>query len=218
MFINSPSNPTGKVLGVDHLRKVVQWARERDVIVAADECYLSLVWEGEAPSILDSRVCDGDFSNLLALHSLSKSSSLAGYRSGFVVGDPALVAELLAVRKHAGLMMPMPVQSATTYALEDDAHEQRQRDIYRSRRSILAAAVTAAGLRIDDSEAGLYLWATRGEDCRATVDWFAERGILVAPGEFYGPAGRKHVRIALTATDAAINEAAVRLQAAGGAQ
>lgn len=211
LFLNSPSNPTGKVLGVDHLRKVVQWARERDVIIAADECYLGLVWEGEAPSILDPRVCDGDFTNLLALHSLSKSSSLAGYRSGFVVGDPQLVAELLALRKHAGMIMPMPVQAATAFALGDDAHEARQREIYRARRARLKPAVEAAGLRIDDSEAGLYLWATRDEPCRDTVDWFADRGILVAPGEFYGPAGARHVRIALTARDEAVDAAVARL-------
>lgn len=211
VYINSPSNPTGKVLGVDHLRKVVEWARERGVIVASDECYLGLVWEGEAPSILDPRVSGGDFSNLLALHSLSKSSSLAGYRAGFVAGDPELVAELLAVRKHAGMIVPMPVQTAMTHALNDDAHVDAQRERYCARRALLAPAVEAAGLRIEDSEAGLYLWATRDEPGRATVDWFAERGILVAPGEFYGPRGEQFVRIALTATDEAVAEAARRL-------
>ncbi|WP_333617858.1 succinyldiaminopimelate transaminase [Dietzia sp.] len=212
VYINSPSNPTGKVLGVDHLRKVVGWARERGAIVASDECYLGLVWEGEAPSILDPRVCDGDFSNLLALHSLSKSSSLAGYRAGFVAGDPELVAELLAVRKHAGMIVPMPVQTAMTHALTDDAHVDAQRERYRARRALLAPAVESVGLRIENSEAGLYLWASRDEPGRATVDWFAERGILVAPGEFYGPRGEKFVRIALTATDEAVAEAARRLE------
>ncbi|HHX84334.1 MAG TPA: succinyldiaminopimelate transaminase, partial [Actinomycetales bacterium] len=181
LLLNSPSNPTGKVLGVDHLRKVVGWARERGVIVASDECYLGLVWEGEAPSILDPRVCDGDHTGLLALHSLSKTSSLASYRAGFVAGDPALVAELLTYRKHAGLMVPLPVQAAMTAALDDDAHESAQRERYRARRDVLKPAVEAAGFRIDDSEAGLYLWATRDEPCRDTVAWFAERGMLVAP-------------------------------------
>lgn len=212
LFINSPSNPTGKVLGTDHLRKVVEWARSRGVIVAADECYLGLVWEGSAPSILAPEVCDGDFTGLLALHSLSKSSSLAGYRSGFVAGDPALVDELLTLRKHAGYIMPMPVQAATTFALQDDAHVDAQRERYRRRRAELLPAVEAAGLRVDNSEAGLYLWATRDEPCRDTVDWLAGKGVLVAPGEFYGPRGGKHVRIALTATDAAITEAAKRLR------
>lgn len=211
LYLNSPSNPTGKILGIEHLRKVVGWARERGVIVASDECYLGLVWEGEAPSILDPRVSEGDHTGLLALHSLSKTSNLASYRAGFVAGDPALVAELLEVRKHAGLMMPLPVQSAMTAALADDTHEAEQRERYRDRRERLRPAVEAAGFRIDNSEAGLYLWATREEPCRDTADWFAQRGVLVAPGEFYGPAGAQHVRIALTATDATVDEAVRRL-------
>ena len=211
LFLNSPANPSGRVLGVDHLRKVVGWARERGVIVASDECYLGLCWEEQAPSILDPQVCEGDHTGLLALHSLSKSSSLAGYRAGFVAGDSRLVAELTTYRKHAGLMVPLPVQSAMVAALQDDEHENVQRELYRSRRARLKPAVEAAGLRIDHSEAGLYLWATRDEPCRDTVDWFAERGILVAPGEFYGPSGGRHVRIALTATDAAVAEAVARL-------
>ncbi|MBB1030800.1 succinyldiaminopimelate transaminase [Dietzia sp. SLG310A2-38A2] len=211
LYLNSPSNPSGRVLGVDHLRKVVGWARDRGVIVASDECYLGLVWEGEAPSVLDPRVCDGDHTGLLALHSLSKTSNLASYRAGFVAGDPSLVAELLAVRKHAGLMMPLPVQNAMTAALRDDAHEAEQRERYRARRELLLPAVQAAGFRVDDSQAGLYIWATRDEPCRETVDWFAGRGVLVAPGEFYGSAGARHVRIALTATDATVAEAVRRL-------
>ncbi|WP_070377704.1 succinyldiaminopimelate transaminase [Rhodococcus sp. WMMA185] len=211
VFVNSPSNPTGKVLGLEHLRKVVDWARGRGAIVVADECYLGLTWEGEALSILDPRVNDGDLTGLLAVHSLSKTSNLASYRAGFVTGDPALVAELLEVRKHAGMMVPLPIQSAMTAALTDDAHENEQRERYRRRREILLAAVRGAGFSVDNSEAGLYLWATRGQACRDTVDWFADRGILVAPGEFYGPAGRAHVRIALTATDERIAAAAERL-------
>ncbi|NLE81746.1 MAG: succinyldiaminopimelate transaminase [Rhodococcus sp.] len=211
IFVNSPSNPTGKVLGLDHLRKVVAWARERDAIVVSDECYLGLTWEGEALSILDERVNDGDLTGLLAVHSLSKTSNLASYRAGFVTGDPALVAELLEVRKHAGMMVPLPIQSAMTAALADDDHENEQRERYRRRREILLGAIREAGFTVDDSEAGLYLWATRGEPCRDTVDWFAERGILVAPGEFYGPRGGTHVRIGLTASDERIAEAAERL-------
>lgn len=211
LFLNSPSNPTGKVLGLEHLRKVVGWARDRGVIVASDECYLGLVWEGEAPSILDPRVCDGDHTGLLALHSLSKTSNLASYRAGLVAGDRDLIADLLTVRKHAGLIMPGPVQAAMSAALTDDVHEAGQRERYRARRARLRPAVEAAGLRIDHSGAGLYLWATRDEECRRTVDWFADRGILVAPGEFYGPAGARHVRIALTATDETIDAAVRRL-------
>ena len=205
------SNPTGKVLGVDHLRKVVSWARERGVIVASDECYLGLTWEGEAYSILDPRVCDGDHTGLLAIHSLSKVSNLASYRAGFFAGDTALIAELLAVRKHSGLMLPFPIQTAMTAALIDDTHVDAQRERYRARREVLLAAVTGAGFTVDDSEAGLYLWATRGESSRDTLAWLADRGILVAPGDFYGPAGAQHVRFALTATDERIAAAAARL-------
>ncbi|WP_280265891.1 succinyldiaminopimelate transaminase [Nocardia wallacei] len=211
IYLNSPSNPTGRVLGVDHLRKVVTFARERGAIVASDECYLGLAWDGRAVSVLDPEVCDGDHTGLLAIHSLSKTSNLASYRAGFVAGDPALVRELLEVRKHAGMMVPFPVQAAMTAALGDDAHEARQRERYRARREVLRKALQAAGFRIDHSEAGLYLWSTRGENCRTTLDWLAERGILAAPGDFYGPTGTDHVRIALTATDERIAAAAERL-------
>lgn len=213
VYINSPSNPTGKVLGVDHLRKVVGWARERGVLIASDECYLGLGWDAEPLSVLHPSVSEGDHSGLLAVHSLSKSSSLAGYRAGFVAGDPAVVAELLAVRKHAGMMVPTPVQSAMVAALDDDDHEREQRARYARRREALLPALRSAGFTVDDSEAGLYLWATRGEPCRDTVAWLAERGILVAPGEFYGARGSHHVRVALTASDERISAAAQRLSA-----
>jgi succinyldiaminopimelate transaminase len=213
VYINSPSNPTGAVLGTDHLRKVVGWARERGAIVASDECYLGLGWDAEPVSLLHPSVCDGDHTGLLAIHSLSKTSSLAGYRAGFVAGDRALIAELLAVRKHAGMMTPTPVQGAMVAALDDDAHEREQRARYERRRAALLPAVLAAGLTVDHSEAGLYLWATRGEPCRDTLAWLAQLGILVAAGEFYGPRGSQHVRIALTATDERIDAAVERLTA-----
>jgi succinyldiaminopimelate transaminase len=211
VYLNSPSNPTGRVLGVDHLRKVVGWARERGVLVASDECYLGLGWDAQPFSILHPDVCDGDHTGLLAVHSLSKSSSLAGYRAGFVAGDPAVVAELLAVRKHAGMMVPTPVQSAMVAALDDDAHEREQRGRYERRRAALMPALQSAGLTVEHSEAGLYIWATRGEPCRDTLAWLAEFGILAAPGEFYGPLGSHHVRVALTATDERIAAAVARL-------
>src|SRR6185312_14804112 len=213
VYLNSPSNPTGAVLGTDHLRKVVGWARERGAVVASDECYLGLGWDAAPVSLLHPSVCDGDHTGLLAIHSLSKTSSLAGYRAGFVAGDRALVAELLAVRKHAGMMMPTPVQGAMVAALDDDEHEREQRERYERRRSALLPAVQSAGFAVDHSEAGLYIWASRGEACRDTVRWLAQRGILVAPGEFYGPRGSHHVRIALTATDERIAAAASRLAA-----
>ena len=213
LYLNSPSNPTGAVLGPDHLRKVVGWARERGALVVSDECYLGLGWDAEPVSVLHPSVNDGDHTGLLAVHSLSKSSSLAGYRAGFVAGDPGVVAELLAVRRHAGMMVPTPVQAAMVAALDDDAHEREQRDRYARRRAALLPALRSAGLAVDHSEAGLYLWATRGEPCRDTVAWLAERGILVAPGEFYGPRGAAHVRVALTATDERIASAVERLRA-----
>jgi succinyldiaminopimelate transaminase len=211
VYLNSPSNPTGKVLGVEHLRKVMGWARERGALIASDECYLGLGWDAQPVSVLHPSVCDGDHTGLLAVHSLSKTSSLAGYRAGFVAGDPAVVAELLAVRKHAGMMVPTPVQAAMVAALDDDAHEREQRERYAQRRAALLPALRSAGLTVDDSEAGLYIWATRGEPCRDTVAWLAQRGILVAPGEFYGPRGSQHVRVALTATDERIAAAVQRL-------
>ncbi|MBK1788887.1 succinyldiaminopimelate transaminase [Prauserella cavernicola] len=211
LWLNSPSNPTGRVLGVDHLRKVVEWARERGTIVVSDECYLALAWESEPVSVLHPEVNGGSLDGLLAVHSLSKSANLASYRAGFVTGDPELVRKVLAVRKHAGMIVPRPVQEAMTVALTDDKALFVQRERYAGRREVLRTALQDSGFRIDHSEAGLYLWATRDEDSADTVGWLAERGILVAPGTFYGPRGGKHVRVALTATDERVSTAATRL-------
>lgn len=211
VYLNSPSNPTGRVLGIEHLRKVVGWARERGALVVSDECYLGLGWDAQPFSVLHPSVCDGDHAGLLAAHSLSKTSSLAGYRAGFVAGDPGLIAELLAVRKHAGMMVPTPVQAAMVAALDDDAHEKLQRERYERRRAAIMSALRSAGFVVEHSEAGLYIWATRGEPCGNSVAWFAQRGILVAPGDFYGPGGARHVRVALTATDERIAAAVQRL-------
>ncbi|MDA8436511.1 MAG: succinyldiaminopimelate transaminase [Actinomycetales bacterium] len=211
VWVNSPSNPTGRVLPAEHLAKVVAWARERDAIVVSDECYLELAWETTPVSILDERVCGGSFDNLLAVHSLSKRSNLAGYRAGLVLGDPALVRSMLEARKHLGLMVPAPVQAAAVAALGDDIHVAEQRHRYARRRDHLLSALLDAGFSIEHSEAGLYLWATRDESCWDTVGWLAERGILAAPGEFYGVAGARHVRVALTATDERIATAVRRL-------
>ncbi|MFY1704246.1 succinyldiaminopimelate transaminase [Micromonospora sp. WMMA1923] len=211
VWVNSPANPTGQVLPAAHLRKVVDWARERGAVVASDECYLPLGWTAEPVSVLSPEVCGGSYEGILAVHSLSKRSNLAGYRAGLVAGDPALVAELLKVRKHAGMIVPAPVQAAMVAALGDQAHADEQRERYRARRETLAAAFTAAGFTIEHSEAGLYLWLTRGEDCWQTVDWLARRGILVAAGAFYGPGGNQHVRVALTASDAHVAAVTNRL-------
>jgi succinyldiaminopimelate transaminase len=212
VWLNSPANPTGRVLPVAHLRKVVAWARERGAVVASDECYLEFGWEEQPTSVLHPDVCGGRYDGLLSVHSLSKRSNLAGYRAGFVAGDPALVAALLAVRRHVGLIVPRPVQAAMAAALADDEHVAVQRSRYAARREQLRAALHAAGFTVDHSAAGLYLWATRGTDCWSTVDWLAARGVLVAPGVFYGPTGDRHVRFALTATDERIAAAASRLR------
>lgn len=211
MWVNSPSNPTGKVLPAEHLRKVVQWARERGTILVSDECYFELGWDAEPVSLLHPDVCGGSHGGLLIVHSLSKRSNLAGYRAGFVAGDPALVQELLTVRKHAGMIPPAPIQVAMIAALGDDEHVVVQRERYAARRVALRSALEKSGFTIENSEAGLYLWATRGESAWDSVSWLAEQGILVAPGTFYGPAGGKHVRAALTATDERIAAAVSRL-------
>ena len=211
VWLNSPSNPTGEVLGPDRLAAVVAWGREHDVLVASDECYLELGWDAEPVSVLHPSVCGGSTEGVLALHSLSKRSNLAGYRAGFAVGDQAAVAAVIEARKHIGLLVPGPVQAALVAALGDDAHVAVQRARYSARRTALKAAVEAAGFTVTHSQAGLYLWATRGEPCWDTVQALAELGILVAPGEFYGPDGAGHVRFALTATDERIAAAVARL-------
>lgn len=219
LWLNSPGNPTGAVLGVEHLRKVVDWARHRGVIVASDECYAELDWRDlprkeQAPSILDDRVCGGDHTGLLSVYSLSKQSNLAGYRAAWVAGDLSLVTQLVEVRKHAGMMVPSPVQAAVIAAVTDDAHVAAQKEKYRRRREKLLPAVVQAGLRVDHSEAGLYLWATQDLPARETLASLARLGILAAPGDFYGRASGQYVRLALTASDERIAAAAQRLQAA----
>lgn len=214
IWLNTPGNPDGRVLSVDELRAAVTRARELGAVVISDECYAELAWEGELPtaSILDPRVIAGQRDSVLAVYSLSKQSNLAGYRAGFVAGCSRLIGELLSVRKHIGLIPPAPVQAAMIAALGDDDHVAAQRELYRARRDRLKPALESAGLRVDHSEAGLYLWATRGVDSWQTVAEFAELGILVVPGTFYGENPAQHVRVALTATDAAIDDAVRRLE------
>jgi aspartate/methionine/tyrosine aminotransferase len=158
-------------------------------------------------------VLHGDRSSVLCVYSLSKQSNLAGYRAGFVAGCGKIVGELLAVRKHLGTMPPAPIQAAMITALGDDDHVRAQKERYRARRTRLRSALESAGFRIDDSQGGLYLWATRGTDSWQTVRDLAELGILVAPGTFYGEENPVHVRVALTATDEAVERAAGRLAA-----
>jgi succinyldiaminopimelate transaminase len=213
VWVNSPANPDGAVLGTGALARLVAWARRTDppVVVASDECYAEFGWEEPAVSVLDPRVHGGRLDGLLAVHSLSKRSNLAGYRVGFVAGDPGLVQHLLRVRRHAGLIVPGPVQAAATAVLDDDEHADAQRQRYLRRRAVLRPAFAAAGFRVEASAGGLYLWVTAGEDCWASLGRLAEVGILTAPGSFYGPAGERHLRVALTATDERVFAAAGRL-------
>ena len=211
VWLNSPGNPHGRVLTDEQLRAWVAWGRRHGVPVVADECYVELGWDVVPRSVLHPEIAGADHAGLLAVHSLSKQSTAAGYRAGLLSGDPALVRPVWEARRHLGLLVPTPVQAAMAAALADDAHVDAQRERYRRRRDRLAAAVRATGARIDHSEAGLYLWVTRDEDCWATVDWLAGLGIVAAPGSFYGPAGGRHVRMALTATDERIDAAVARL-------
>lgn len=215
IWLNSPGNPTGQVLSPHRMAEIVAHARSIGAIVVSDECYIELGWEASPMSVLHPRVCGDDHRGVIAVHSLSKRSNLAGYRFGFVAGDQDLLAGILQVRKHAGMMSPAPVQAAAAAALDDDEHVLQQRERYRRRRDILRAGLINAGFTIDHSEAGLYLWTTRREPCWETVSWFADRGIIVTPGDFYGPDGDQHVRIALTASDAAIASAAERVVRSG---
>ena len=229
VWLNSPGNPDGHVLGIDQLARVVVWARRRGAVVVSDECYAELAWaepwatEG-VPSLLDPRVAgardDGssDLSGLVCLYSLSKQSNLAGYRAAFLAGDPAIVGALTQVRKHSGMLMPAPVQAAMVAALGDDAHVAAQREIYRRRRRVLVEATAAAGLVNDPaSAAGLYLWLSGPRNMSAfdLVGAFAELGIVVAPGDFYGEAGAGRVRMSLTDTDERVAAACERLRSPG---
>ena len=220
IWVNSPANPDGTILTVEQLAAGVARARELGAVIASDECYAELAWGEEwmsgdehlaTPSILDPRVIHGVRRSVLSVYSLSKQSNLAGYRAGFVAGCSELIAEILEVRKNLGTMPPAPVQAAMVTALGDDEHVAVQRERYRSRRARLLPAFESAGFTVDASDGGLYLWVTVGEGSWTTVERLATLGILVAPGTFYGDADSQHVRVALTATDAAIDDAVARL-------
>ncbi|HET6298937.1 MAG TPA: succinyldiaminopimelate transaminase [Kribbella sp.] len=212
-YLNSPRNPSGQITPAAELKLAVEWARANDVLLVSDECYAEFGWDERPVSVLHPDVCGGSFDNLLAVHSLSKRSNLAGYRAGFVAGDEAVVAELLAVRKHAGLMVPSPIQAAMAAAFGDDVHVEEQRARYLRRRTVLRQALTAAGWEITLSQGGLYLWAEHPSyDAYGSVAALADRGILVAPGAFYGTAGERHVRVALTGTDERVDAAVKRLE------
>ena len=210
-WVNSPSNPTGRVNSDKELINAIEWARSGNGnrVVVADECYLEF-GNGITPKSILS-LTGGNNKNILAIHSLSKHSSMAGYRAAMMIGDKELIAKILEVRKHAGMMVPLPVQRAMVAALADNAHVATQRDTYNARKAKVRSAIEKHGFKVDHSEAGLYLWATRNEPDWDSVAWFADQGILVTPGHFYGEQGANHVRIAMTATDAQIDELVRRI-------
>lgn len=214
-WVNTPSNPTGRVHSEAEFRSAIAWSRKNKSVLVSDECYLEFGDSVQPTSIL--QYTDGDNSNILGVYSLSKRSSMAGYRGAYLVGDPVLIAKILEVRKHAGMMVPLPVQKAMVAALSEQKHVAEQRARYNARRATLAPALIAAGFTIDNSEAGLYIWATRNENCWDSVSWLADLGIIATPGVFYGELGSRHIRIAMTATDVQIHDAARRIHAKVGA-
>ena len=216
VWLNSPSNPTGDVLDTGRLRAAVTRARELGAVIANDECYALLGSESvpEAPSILSDDVTGGDSTSVLALYSLSKQSSMAGYRAAMMAGDEALIGQIVHARRHLGLMAPEPIQHALVTGLTDTATVEKTRSRYQQRRQVLHPALEAAGFSVTGGDAGLYLWATAGKSSMESVTELSAHGILVAPGHFYGPGGAQHVRVALTASHQQIRAAADRLQAA----
>jgi len=210
-WMNSPSNPTGRVHSVEEIKECISWSRANNSVLISDECYFEFDHTAVSTSVM--ALTAGDNTNILAVHSLSKRSSMAGYRAAFMVGDSSLIAQIRELRKHAGMMVSLPVQKAMTVALKDDSHVAEQRGRYNTRRETLRPALEACGFRIEFSNAGLYIWCTRDEDAWKSVDWLAQRGILATPGSFYGDKGKNHIRIALTATDAVIDQAVTRLKA-----
>lgn len=212
VWINSPSNPTGRITPQDELREVIAYSRRNSAVIASDECYFNFAADPQGAQPLSIlRVAEGENKNLLALHSLSKRSNLAGYRAGIVIGDPALIAKLREIRKHSGMLVPAPVQAAMVAALGDEVHVHEQAARYAARRELLRPALQKIGFTIEHSEAGLYIWCTRGEADFDSVSFLADKGILATPGSFYGEAGSRHIRIALTATDSQISRAAARI-------
>jgi len=193
LWVNTPGNPAG---GLDDLGAAAAWGRERGVPVFSDECYAEFTWDGPARSIL-SHGTEG----VVAVHSLSKRSNFAGARVGFYAGDGELVRFLSEVRKHAGFMVPGPMQRAGAAAWADDAHVAEQRNRYLERLEALAAGLRDHGLDAQLPGGAFYLWVPApGGDAWALADELARRGgLLVSPGEFYGPAGSGHVRVAAVA-------------------
>ena len=206
LWSNSPSNPTGFL---DDLEAVATWGRRQGVLVFSDECYAEYTWHGEPRTILEYGL-DG----VLAVHSASKRSNLAGVRAGFYAGDPEVVSFLRLVRQHAGFMVPGPVQAAVAVAYNDDAHVTLQRDRYRTRLELMSSALEAFGVAAPMPEGAFYLWCSKaGRDGWSLATLLAEAsGLVVSPGELYGDAGRDFVRVAMVQPDERLALAATRLR------
>jgi aspartate/methionine/tyrosine aminotransferase len=218
LWLNDPANPTGAGNDRAGMNAAVAWARERGVIVASDECYAEFTYADDGLPSEPVTALDAGVDRVLAVHSLSKRSNMAGLRAGFVAGDGDLVAYLGELRKHGGLMTPAPVQAAATAALGDDAHVDDQRERYASRRRRLLPVLERWGLVHDGGPSTFYLWL-RGagplvdDDGWSLTGRLAETGLLVAPGDLYGPQGRDHVRLALSVTDERLDLTIERLEA-----
>jgi succinyldiaminopimelate transaminase len=216
IWVNEPGNPTGSSGGADHLQAVVDWAHGAGAVVASDECYAEFTCDESGEAATPATVLTAGHDRVLAVHSLSKRSNMAGLRAGFLAGDAGLVSYLGEVRKHAGLMTPAPVQAAAAAALADDTHVDEQRARYARRREQAVGALRDRRLVHDGGPSTFYLWlraAEGGEDGWSVTRRLAERGLLVAPGDLYGPGGTAHVRLSLTQTDDRLALAFERLTA-----
>ncbi|HEY5265762.1 MAG TPA: aminotransferase class I/II-fold pyridoxal phosphate-dependent enzyme [Acidimicrobiales bacterium] len=207
LWANSPSNPTGYL---DDLGELARWGRSQNVLVASDECYAEFTWASQPRSILEH-----GSEGVLALHSISKRSNLAGFRAGFYAGDAAIVSYLRSVRQHAGFMVPGPVQAAVALAYGDDAHVEVQRERYLRRLELLSRALKGLDLDAPMPEGAFYLWCSKdGMNGWELAALLAERsGLVVSPGELYGEAGKDFVRIAVVQPDERLELAASRLEA-----
>jgi succinyldiaminopimelate transaminase len=220
VWIDYPNNPTGEVADAAKLRRIVQEARAIGAVVASDECYAMFNWGHDASatlkphiSILDEAVCDGDFSNLLMLYSLSKQANLAGYRAAFIAGDNQLIKRLLAIRKQVGLIVPHPIQAAFTAALLDTEATNGILKVYKERHFLLREALLSAGYEIEHSEAGLYFWVrAKSGDSWTDIEHLAKMGILVGPGEFYNENATNYLRFSITITTEQVLELSERLR------
>jgi succinyldiaminopimelate transaminase len=207
LWLNDPSNPTGAVTSPQGMLDAVEWARSRGIVVASDECYAEFTYDAEGAPTAPVTALHAGSDGVLAVHSLSKRSNMAGLRAGFIAGDRTLVGYLGEMRKHGGLMTPAPIQAAAAAALGDDEHVREQQARYARRRAVALPSLESRGLVHDGGSSTFYLWlrdADRGRDGWAIAEDLAVTGLVVAPGDFYGTTSTDHVRVALTLTDGQI--------------